>query len=83
MTHHYHSCWLLSPVVGGYPFGRSTKAFAVDAISRLVYYTGDMYYSEINDKFIAAMTLDGQHQFLLITRKGSAIENIALDPIAG
>ena len=55
---------------------------AVDPISRLVYYTGRMSYSEF-DNYIAAVTFEGHHNFLLVTKRGNSISNIALDPKAG
>ncbi|KAI0225833.1 hypothetical protein LSAT2_023402 [Lamellibrachia satsuma] len=57
------------------------SAIAIDAISRLVYYTSRTEDTQLNLNFIAAMTLDGHHRFLLVTTKGNYINGIALDPI--
>ena len=74
----------LSPVEDGvYEYGRRIDNIAIDHISRLVYYTGRMYYTELDDNFIAAVTFEGHYNFLLVTTRGSSISNIALDSKAG
>ena len=73
----------LSPVLGCNGYDHCIYTIAVDPISRLVYYTGGMSYTEIGDNFIAAVTFEGHHNFLLVTKRWSSISSIALDPKAG
>ena len=73
----------LYPVVGGDGYDHDIYTIAIDPISRLVYYSGGMSYSELGDNYIAAMTFEGHHNFLLVTKRGNSISKIALDPKAG
>ncbi|KAK2190870.1 hypothetical protein NP493_66g06013 [Ridgeia piscesae] len=64
-------------------WGSSIRAIAIDPVSRLLYYTGTMYGLELGSNFLASMTLDGRHHFLLVTSRTNSIDNIALDPVTG
>ncbi|KAK2187858.1 hypothetical protein NP493_153g11078, partial [Ridgeia piscesae] len=66
-----------------FQWSRSIRDIAVDPVSRLMYYSGDMSGGELNGYFLASMTLDGRHHFLLVTSRTTSVDNIALDPITG
>ncbi|KAK2149436.1 hypothetical protein NP493_2991g00003 [Ridgeia piscesae] len=66
-----------------YRWSSSIRAIAMDPVSRLVYYTGTMGVAELGSNFLASMTLDGRHHFLLVTARTNSIDNIALDPVTG
>ena len=62
-----------------------SDGIAVDTLSRIVYYTGNVRNLHRNHKFVSgfimAMTLDGQHKFFLVTMHDDVPRDIVLDPI--
>ncbi|KAK2163956.1 hypothetical protein NP493_1439g00019 [Ridgeia piscesae] len=66
---------------------RYSPGIAIDVLSRILYYTGSLKRKYAEERFftgfIAAMTLDGQHHFLLVTMRNDIPRDVVVDPTKG